>query len=212
VVIKLGLSYRATGGRVDRATMPLRAVLMSSAASDLGPQFLARARYYLATEFRTKLRSSVQALPPGALWWRPNEQSNSVGNLLLHLAGNVRHWIVSGVGGAPSTRDRAGEFGARSGPGAGELLALLDAALADADRVLSGLTAADLLEQRTIQGRQVTVLEAVFHVVEHFAQHLGQIILVAKLHAPDAIHFYEDAGGLARPVWTNLVQPLTREP
>jgi len=185
---------------------------MSPLTSDLGPLFLERARYYLAIEFRTKLRSAVEALPPGALWWRPNDQSNSVGNLLLHLAGNVRHWIVCGVGGAPSTRDRAAEFGARSGPDAGELLARLDLVLADADRVLGGLTIANLLERRTIQGREVTVLEAVFHVVEHFAQHLGQIIFVAKLHAPGSIQFYEDAGGLARPVWPDLVRPLTREP
>jgi uncharacterized damage-inducible protein DinB len=183
---------------------------MSPSASDLGPLFLARARYYLTAEFRTKLRSAVEALPPDALWWRPNEQSNSGGNLLLHLAGNVRQWIVSGVAGAPSSRDRPGEFAARSGPDAGELLARLDLALADADRVLAGLTIASLLEPRTIQGREVTVLEAVFHVVEHFAQHLGQIILVAKLHAPGSIQFYEDAGGLARPVWPDLVRPLPR--
>jgi hypothetical protein len=67
--------------------------------------------------------------------------------------------------------------------------------------VLAGLTAADLATSRTIQGRDVSVLEAVYHVVEHFSGHVGQIVLIAKAHSPGSIKFYEDAGGLARPIW-----------
>jgi uncharacterized damage-inducible protein DinB len=172
--------------------------------SDQAELFITRSRYYLQTEYRTKLRAAVDALPPDALWWRPNEQSNSVGNLLMHLAGNVRQWIVSGVGGAPSTRDRAAEFAATSGVGTAGLLATLDQALDDVDAVLASLSAADLLTTRTIQGRELSVLEAVYHVVEHFSLHLGQIIFIAKLHAPGGVRFYEDAGGLARPLWPEL--------
>ena len=167
--------------------------------------FLERSRYFLGTEYRTKLRAAVEALPADALWWRANEQSNSVGNLLLHLTGNISEWIVSGVGGAPGSRNRAAEFAASSGPPAAELLAGLERALAEVDRVLAGLSPENLVERRTIQGRDITVLEAVYHVVEHFAMHLGQIVLVAKLHAPGAIQFYEDAGGLARPLWEDLI-------
>jgi uncharacterized damage-inducible protein DinB len=174
---------------------------------DLAQTFVAQSRFYLQTEYRTKLRAAVEALPPDALWWRPNDQSNSVGNLLSHLAGNVRQWIVSGIGGAASTRDRAGEFAARSGPGASELLANLERVLDEADAVLAKLSAADLATMRTIQGEDVTVLEAVYHVVEHFSLHLGQIILVVKLHAPGAVKFYEDADGLALPLWPNLSAP-----
>src|SRR5215203_5972562 len=100
---------------------------------DLAATFLARSRHYLGTEYRTKLRAAVEALPPDALWWRPNEQSNSVGNLLVHLTGNVRQWIAGGVGSAPIARDRAGEFAARSGPAAAELLAEVERALEEAD-------------------------------------------------------------------------------
>lgn len=171
---------------------------------DLAQIFVAQSRFYLRSEYRTKLRVAVEALPADALWWRPNEQSNSVGNLLAHLAGNVRQWIVGGVGGAPVTRDRAAEFAAHSGPGAAELLAELERVLDEADAVLANLSAADLVTMRTIQGSEVTVLDAVYHVVEHFSLHLGQIILVVKLHAPGAIRFYEDAGGLARPLWPAL--------
>jgi len=166
-----------------------------------GRIFLERARYFLSTEYRTQLRLAVEALPADGLWWRANDQSNSVGNLLLHLNGNVRQWILAGVGGQPDVRHRAAEFDARSGPSASALLADLDRTLDAVDKVLADLTDANLLEPRTIQGRDVTVLAAVFHVVEHFSQHLGQIILVAKLLAPGVINFHEDAAGLARPLW-----------
>ncbi|MEP6493312.1 MAG: DUF1572 family protein [bacterium] len=142
--------------------------------------FLARSRYYFQREYRTKLRAAVTALPIDALWWRANEQSNSVGNLLMHLTGNLREWVVGGVAGAPSLRDRNGEFAARSGPGGEELLASLEKTLDDVDDVLAKLGPADLSSMRTIQGRAITVLEAVYHVVEHFSLHLGQIILIAK--------------------------------
>lgn len=164
-------------------------------------RFLAQSRFYLATEYRAKVRAAVEALPPDALWWRANDQSNSVGNLLLHLSGNVREWIVGGVGGAANARDRAAEFAARSGRNARELLGALDRTLDEVDAVLARLSPADLGVRRVIQGRELTVLEAVYHVVEHFSMHLGQIILIAKLHAPGAVQFYEDAGGLARPTW-----------
>ena len=70
--------------------------------------------------------------------------------------------------------------------------------------MLASLTEADLVTTRTIQGRDVTVFEAVYHVIEHFSMHVGQIILVAKIHSPGAVQFYEDAGGLARPLWPEL--------
>jgi uncharacterized damage-inducible protein DinB len=165
-------------------------------------------RRYLGTEYPTKLRAAVAALPADALWWRANEQSNSVGNLLLHLDGNVRQWIVRGIAAestsAPGERDRAGEFAAQSGPGADELLARLEGTLREADAVLAALPPDALGARRVIQGEEVTVLEAICHVVEHFSLHLGQIIWAAKMHAPGAIRFYEDAGGVARPLWQEL--------
>jgi len=171
---------------------------------NLSAAFIEQSRHYLATEYRIKVRSAVESLPSEMLWWRANEESNSVGNLLLHLAGNVRQWIVSGVGGAPDKRHRADEFSARAGADAATLLAALEAVLDEADAVLAALTPADLASSRTIQGREISVFEAVYHVVEHFSGHVGQIVLIAKLHSPGAIRFYEDAGGLAHPLWPSL--------
>jgi len=180
---------------------------MSFPGSHADPLLIDRARYYLGTEYRTKLHRAVEALPPDALWWRPNDSSNSVGNLIVHLVGNMRQWIVSGIGRVPPSRNRAAEFAMRDGPSASQLLQDLDRALIEVDEVLSTLSAADLVERRVIQGREVTGFDAVLHVVEHFSMHLGQIILLAKMLAPGSLRFYEDADGLARPLWQDTVNP-----
>jgi uncharacterized damage-inducible protein DinB len=169
--------------------------------------FIACAREYLAGEYPAKLREAMAALPPDRLWWRPNDQSNSVGNLLRHLNGNLRQWIVAGVGGEAFVRRRDAEFSERDGAPAALLLASLERTLADVDRVLQGLSAERLSERCLIQGREIAVLDAVFHVTEHFSYHLGQIILIAKMFAPGSIRFYDDADGLARPLWPGAGKP-----
>jgi hypothetical protein len=163
--------------------------------------FLERSRYFLGVEYPTKLRSAVLAARRQDLVAHVTGEALYTDDLLLRLNGNVGQWILSGVGRRAGSRDRAAEFSARGGPPAPALLSDLETTLAEVDGVLAALTPGELLEPRTIQGRNITVLEAIYHVVEHFSMHLGQIVLLAKLHAPGSIAFYEDAGGLARPVW-----------
>ena len=163
--------------------------------------FISRSRYWLTKEYPIKLRHCVNALPRGTVWARPNEGSNSIGNLLIHLTGNVTEWILGGVGGQPIRRHRAGEFAQTDGADAGTLLDNLETVLREADSVLAGLTAGDLERSIVIQGRDTTILGAIYHVVEHFAMHTGQIVLMTKIYSPGTIRFYEDAGGLARPTW-----------
>lgn len=163
--------------------------------------FVSRSRYWLTKEYPIKLRHCVNVLPREAVWSRPNKSSNSIGNLLLHLTGNVTEWILGGVGGKPIKRHRASEFAQTDGADAGTLLDNLGAVLRDADTVLAGLTEQDLERSIVIQKRDTTILGAIYHVVEHFAMHTGQIVLMTKIQAPGKIQFYEDAGGLARPTW-----------
>ena len=167
----------------------------------LATRFLARSRYYLGTEYPAKLRAALLAIPADRLWWKPHPSANSAGNLVLHLAGNVRQWVVSGIGGAPDVRTRDAEFAADGGWGVDALLAHLDAACADAVAVIDGLDADVLAAPRVIQGRETTVLAALYHVVEHFSGHVGQVILIAKWLVPDAVRFYDDTGGLAKPTF-----------
>jgi uncharacterized damage-inducible protein DinB len=166
---------------------------------DIARAFLDRSRHYLVREYPTKIQRCLDVLPADALWRRDDASENSVGNLLLHLSGNVRQWIVSGVGGAPVARRRSTEFDARDGGPALELMADLRATLQEANAVLASLDAPSLVEVRRIQGRDVSVLDAMYHVVEHFSMHTGQIILLTKRYAPGRVQFYEDAGGLAVP-------------
>jgi uncharacterized damage-inducible protein DinB len=163
--------------------------------------FLSRSRYWLTKEYPIKLRHCVDVLPSATVWARPNPTSNSVGNLLVHLTGNVTEWILGGVGRQSISRNRAAEFAQKEGADAVALLADLEGVLRKADRVLAGLSAQDLERSVTIQARETTVLGAIYHVVEHFAMHTGQIVFLTKLYAPGKIRFYEDAGGLARPTW-----------
>jgi uncharacterized damage-inducible protein DinB len=143
----------------------------------------------------------MNALPTEAVWARPSAGSNSIGNLLVHLKGNVTEWMLGGLGGKHVERHRAAEFALSEGADAKTLLDDLEKTLREVDGVLAGLTAKDLERSLIIQDRETTVLSAIYHVVEHFAMHTGQIILMTKLYAPDSIHFYDDAGGVAKPLW-----------
>ena len=165
------------------------------------PAFVERSRYYLAYEYPTKIRLALEALDETSIWKRETDGSNSIGNLLLHLAGNVSEWIVGGIGGASTERNRAAEFAATSGFMKRELLSRLASSVMEADKVLANVSESDLSRAVTIQGRDTTVLAAVYHVVEHFSMHTGQIIMLAKMYSTRPLRFYEDAGGIAIPLW-----------
>ena len=164
---------------------------------DAGTAMIALSRRYLR-EYLTKIRLAVSVLDEHVVWARPNEASNSIGNLMLHLAGNARQWIVSGVGGARDVRDRQSEFDQRAPLSITMLIDRLEQTISDVDRVLASLTAADLRTRRVIQANDVSVLEAIYHVVEHFSMHTGQIILLAKSKEPDRIRFYDMVDGHPR--------------
>ena len=166
-----------------------------------GQAFIDRSRHYLQGEYLPKIRRSLQGLAPEDLWWRPNEASNSMGNLVLHLAGNARQWVVSGIAGRPDIRRRQEEFDRREGLGIPELLAHLESALAEVDSVLAELDPAELEGTRVIQGLEVTVLDALYHVVEHFSMHTGQIIYLSKLRSDLDLGFYRDRDGNITTHW-----------
>lgn len=167
--------------------------------------FLAHARFLLAHDYLPRIEHCLAALTEADVWWRANPASNSIGNLLLHLAGNARQWIICGVGGTPDVRERDREFALLEDdrPSAVAALAQLRATLAEVDDVLARLDPAGLLARRTIQGRaDVSVLEAVFHVVEHFSMHTGQIILLTKQRTGRDLAFYDFSSGEPRTQWS----------
>jgi uncharacterized damage-inducible protein DinB len=163
--------------------------------------FIGESRRYLRDEYLPKIRRALEGLTVDDLWWRPNKESNSVGNLILHLAGNVRQWVVGGIGGAPDVRKRQEEFDREGGMSGTELLELLEATLAEVDDVLAHFSADRLGEERVIQGLNVTVLQALYHVVEHFSMHTGQIIYLAKLRSGRDLGFYGVRDGHVETMW-----------
>lgn len=180
---------------------------MTTHANETAQTFLAKARSFLSDDFLPKIERCLEQLSDEEVWWRANEESNSIGNLLLHLSGNVRQWIVSGIGGAPDERVRQQEFDEREGLTRAELLARLKQTLHDADAALAAFDASRLLEQRQIQGNDVQVLEAIFHVVEHFSMHTGQILLMTKMLKGADLKFYDFSSGKPVGRWTTDDRP-----
>jgi uncharacterized damage-inducible protein DinB len=164
-------------------------------------RFISCAREFLVEEYLPKIERCLERLTDEQIWWRPNEESNSIGNLVLHLCGNARQWIVSGVGGAVDHRERDAEFAQREAVARAELLTLLRTTLADVDGVLKSLPPDTLVERRTIQGSDVDVLEAIFHVTEHFSMHAGQIFLLTKLLTATDLRFYDFEAGTPVERW-----------
>ena len=126
------------------------------------------------------LEACLRKLSYEQVWQRQGDHENAVGNLVLHLCGNARQWIMHGVGGVADIRVRDAEFSADGGMSGAELIALFRSTFDEAKTVIVGVPAERLTERITPQGRDVSVLEAIYQVVGHVQQHEGQIILLTK--------------------------------
>jgi hypothetical protein len=148
--------------------------------SNVTELFLDFSRRKLLDQYWPRLRACVEPLSESQVWWRPNPASNSIGNLILHLNGNVRQWMVASFSHSEDARNRPAEFSDTGSIPAAALLDQLSGTMQEAAGVLSRLTEADLLARYEIQGYNVSGLEAVYQVVEHFGLHYGQILYIAK--------------------------------
>ena len=132
-------------------------------------------------QLSSQIQVCLEKLNDDQIWLRAGDNSNAVGNLCLHLAGNVRQWIMHGVAGQPDLRHRDGEFAARGQVSTPELWQRLNAAVQEACAILEQTPGADLTRIIRPQNYDVTMLEGIYHVVEHFAQHTGQILYATKV-------------------------------
>lgn len=150
-------------------------------------------RRRMCDEYGVRIRHCVGLLTDSQCWHKPGPTGNSIGNLLLHLTGNIRQWILGGVRGDQDHRDRPGEFAATAAQVPARVLAeRLLAVIAEAAVVVDGLPPAQLLEERTFQGRyRETVLAAVLHVMEHCSGHAGQIYAATKQLTGSDLRFYD---------------------
>jgi hypothetical protein len=127
-----------------------------------------------------KIMHCVNQLTDDQVWWRSRDDMNSIGNLLLHLCGNLRQWTVAGVGGVPDTRNRPQEFAERGPVPKAELLPRLSDTVREAQAAMRRAAADELLAPRRIQGFDVTALGAIFHSIPHFRGHTQEIIHITR--------------------------------
>ena len=169
--------------------------------SEIAEAFISQSRSLLLEDYLVKIERCLTLLSDEQIWWRANPESNSIGNLLLHLSGNVRQWIVVGLGGSADDRDRDAEFAQRDLVPQAELLARLSRTLREADATLAAFDPERLLQKFQIQGLEVSALEAILHVVEHFSMHTGQVIMLAKMFAQIDLQFYDFKSVVPVPTW-----------
>ncbi len=135
-------------------------------------------------EYLDKIGLALAGLDEDQLWWRPDPGSNAVGNLLLHLRGNLSQWVLEGLGGVACERHRTGEFAADRSHGRDELLEGLAQTVAAAAAVARSLDGAGLARRTEVQGYPCDGLGILFHAVEHMSYHTGQILWIAKRLQP----------------------------
>jgi uncharacterized damage-inducible protein DinB len=161
-------------------------------------EFLSESVNYLENHYYLKIRRCMNELNDEEVWWRPNNESNSIGNIAVHLCGNLRQWIISGVGNKKDIRVRDREFNESYIPKE-ELMELLSTTIKEAKEVLTRVDVKQLLERRVIQGSEVNLFQAIFHAIEHFSMHTGQIIYITKMIKNKNLEFYIFEDG--RPIY-----------
>ncbi len=142
---------------------------------------LAFLRVRITKIYPEQVRKSLEALTDDQIWWRPNETSNSVGNLVLHLAGSLNHYLNRNLGGILYDRNRDAEFGERRQIGRGELLAIFDAMVANAEKTFDALTPEGLWQASAEPDRYESKLEDILSILTHISNHTGQIVWIAKM-------------------------------
>ena len=155
---------------------------------DLGRALIGEARERLVKGFPAQVEAVLDVLADEQIWWRANEGSNSVGNLVLHVCGSSRHFVGRGLGGSDYARDRPREFAERGPIPKDELKRLVRETAAETDRVLGTLDPARLLDVTDRAGEPFTALVLVQRTSHHWALHVGQIVFAAKMLRAGAVN------------------------
>ena len=139
-----------------------------------------------------RIEKCLNDLNDEQVWRRPNESSNSIANLILHLSGNIRQYIISSLGENPDVRERDQEFSSRNNYSKEELLDILRNTCKEAEEVMENCSESEFLRMRTVQGFDLTGVGIMIHVIEHFSYHTGQIAFYTKELLDQDLAFYGD--------------------
>ena len=135
----------------------------------------------------TQIRACLDELNEEQIWWRPNESSNSIGNLVLHLSGSLTHFIARGIGGIDYERNRPAEFNDRRNLPKEELLAIFNKMIEQVSQTLDAFDTSRFLETTDEPSYNPTVFNTIFNVAIHLATHTGQIVFVTKMLKEGAV-------------------------
>ena len=151
---------------------------------------IAEVKRRIITESVPRIKKCLSHLSEEEIWYRPNENVVSVGNLVLHLCGNLQQWVLSGLGGQPDHRKRGDEFAQTHPLSANELAQRMDTLLQEVEEVLDHLSPQDLVTVRPVQAYQETGVAILMHVTEHFSYHTGQITYYVKTRKNVDLQYY----------------------
>jgi hypothetical protein len=143
------------------------------------------------TQMTGYIEACILRLDSEQIWDRGQGAQNSIGNLVLHLCGNVRQWIGWSIGGEADIRERDLEFAASSRIDTPELLSRLNATVGDALAILENFPPDRLTERVMTQDGERFALEVIYQVVGHFQQHAGQIMFATKMLTGEDLKFYK---------------------
>lgn len=171
---------------------------MTTSETQLSILFLEFSRKKLLDQYWPRMSSCVASLTDEQIWWRPNDACNSIGNLLLHLNGNVTQWMICSFNRLEDDRNRPVEFNQREQIAGKILLDRLDKTMQKAAEVLARLTPEELAATYHIQGYTVSGLDAIYQVVEHFGMHYGQVLYIHKMLRAEDLGFHRDLNATGR--------------
>jgi uncharacterized damage-inducible protein DinB len=146
----------------------------------LAEEFIAQSIYRMEEKL-THFEKAMAQVSEEDVWKKPNANSNSIGNIIIHLCGNITQYIISSLGEQADIRERDAEFAAKGGMTKAELMAKLQSTVQQANQVIKHLDTDRLLDIRSVQAYQFSAIGIILHVVEHFSYHTGQITFWVKL-------------------------------
>ena len=145
------------------------------------------ARTRLLKDYPGQINACLDVLHDDDIWWRPNEQSNAVGNLVLHLSGSNRYYLEQAIGGRDIGRNRDAEFAAREGISRDQVRATWDESVRICETILNGLEPSQMMQATDRTGKETTYAQILLHVTHHNAAHMGQIVWITKMRHAGAL-------------------------
>jgi uncharacterized damage-inducible protein DinB len=162
---------------------------------NIGQNFIQQATIHF-NENLPRIEKCLNLLTEEQVWQRPTSNSNSIGNLILHLCGNIRQWVISSIGNQKDSRQRDVEFAATEGLSKAELYTKIENTIQEAIETIANLSQDQLLAPKSVQGYHYSALGNIFHVVEHLSYHVGQIAFWTKALKDKDLGFYADNDSL----------------